>query len=124
MLVVSTVLSFRHVDHSSEMDQSELCRWTVRNLVSTIRGETGFLKSFLRRLFKILMKVEYLIRSRNVRVVRGVAAEILSMCSRQIEQELLGVVSFFILGEPSILLKKFRHGVPPFSDISFSKRPE
>ena len=53
------------------------------------------------------MEVGYLIRSRNVRVVRGVAAEILSMCRRQIEQELLGVVSFFILGEPSVVLKKF-----------------
>ena len=71
------------------------------------------------------MEVEYLIRSRNVRVVRGVAAEILcSMCRRQIEQELLGVVSFSILGEPSVVLTKFRHSALTFSDISFSERPD
>ena len=68
------------------------------------------------------MEVEYLIRFRNVRAVRGVAADTLSMCLRQIEQELLGVVSFSILGEPSVVLKKFRHGVLTFSDISFRER--
>ena len=70
------------------------------------------------------MEVEYLIRFRNVRAVRGVAADTLSMCLRQIEQELLGVVSFSILGEPSVVLKKFRHGVLTFSDISFRERPD
>ena len=66
VLVVSTVLSFRHVDYLSEMGQPELCRWTVRNLVRTVSGETGFLNSFPHSLVKILMKIEYLIRPRNV----------------------------------------------------------
>ena len=77
-----------------------------KNLVSTVSGETGFLNSTPHGLFKILMEVEYLIRPRNGRVVRSVAAEILSVCRRQDERDLLGVVSFSILGEPSVVLKK------------------
>ena len=63
------------------------------------------------------MEIEYLIRSRNARVVRGVAAEMLSMCRRRIEQELLGVVSFSILGEPPVVLKKWH------SALTFSGHP-
>ena len=70
------------------------------------------------------MNVEYLIRSRKVSIVRSVAAEILSVRLRQIEHKLLGVVSFSILGERSVVLKKVRHGVLTFTDISLSERPD
>ena len=94
------------------------------NLVSAVSGETGFLNSTPHSLFKIFMKVEYLIGSRNVSVARSVAVKILSVCRRQVDHELLGVVGLAIFGEPSMVLQKFRHGVLTFTNISLSERSD
>ena len=68
--------------------------------------------------------MEYLIESRHVSAVRSVAAKILSVCRRQVEHELLGVVGLAIFGEPSIVLQKCRHGVLTFTNIFLNERPD
>jgi len=74
--------------------------------MSAFSGETGFLNYFPRSLLKMLMKAQYLIRSRNVSVVRSAVAKIFSVRRRKLEPKLFRVVCFPKFGVLSVVIKK------------------